>query len=80
MREKDKKLAEVIKKHKHLIQTLGGDEKTVITERFGIYDGKMKYLKDVGKKLGITHQRVHQIQSNAISRMCQYSKMYGLKG
>ena len=47
-------------------------EKQVIKLRYGLYDGKIKTLEEVGKEFNITRERVRQIEAKAI-RKIRYS-------
>lgn len=43
--------------------------KEVVVLRFGLYDGNRKTLEAIGKKFGITRERVRQIQNDAFRQM-----------
>jgi RNA polymerase primary sigma factor len=54
----------------HLVlKSLTHQEKTVIIHRFGLAGRKALTLKEVGKRLGITAERVRQIESQARTRL-----------
>ena len=44
-------------------------EKKVITMRFGFDDGESKTLEAVGEKLGLSHERVRQIEEKALRKL-----------
>lgn len=44
-------------------------EQTVITLRFGIGDGESKTLSQIGKKLGVTRERVRQLEREALMKL-----------
>ena len=51
------------------VKKLTPREEFVITERYGLLDGKYKTLDDVGKKCNVTRERVRQIESRAIKKL-----------
>lgn len=52
-----------------LISSLSGREKRIIKLRFGFEDGQPKTLEEIGRILGITRERVRQIQHKALAKM-----------
>lgn len=44
-------------------------EKDIIIERFGFKDGENKTLEEVGKKYGVTRERIRQIEAKAMKRL-----------
>ncbi len=52
------------------IESLNNErEENVLLLRFGLKDGKPKTLEDIGEILGVTRERVRQIQEKAIIRL-----------
>jgi RNA polymerase primary sigma factor len=47
-------------------------ERLVITLRYGISDGRSRTLLEVGKELGISRERVRQLEEAALKRMRSY--------
>ena len=52
-----------------LVEQLNPKERRVITERFGLLDDEPKTLQDIGEQLGVTRERVRQIEKNAIRKL-----------
>jgi len=44
-------------------------EKKIIFQRFGLDGGKPKTLEEVGKKFGVTRERIRQLQNIALSKL-----------
>jgi RNA polymerase primary sigma factor len=51
------------------LKDLNDQERTVITNRFGLEGRKILTLREVGKRLGITAERVRQIEQQARKRL-----------
>ena len=52
-----------------LLSVLDEREKKIIFSRFGLDGGKAKTLEEVGKKFGVTRERVRQIQNIALRKL-----------
>jgi RNA polymerase primary sigma factor len=52
-----------------LIAQLNSREKKIISQRFGLDGGKPKTLEDVGKNLGVTRERIRQLQNIALAKL-----------
>jgi RNA polymerase primary sigma factor len=52
-----------------VLHTLSGREKEVIRLRFGLVDGQPRTLEEVGKKFGVTRERIRQIESKTLSKL-----------
>ena len=66
-----------------LIQALNGltdRERRVIELRFGLKDGVPMTLEQVGKKLGVTRERIRQIEAKAIRKLNRSPKSKKLEG
>lgn len=48
---------------------LDAREATILSLRFGIADGKERTLEDVGSMLGVTRERIRQLQNIALGHL-----------
>jgi RNA polymerase primary sigma factor len=60
------------------IETLPAREKFVITTRFGLGDTEPKSLEVIGREMGITRERVRQIETQALRRLAQQREVAAL--
>ena len=52
-----------------LLSVLDEREKKIIFSRFGLDGGKAKTLEEVGKKFGVTRERIRQLQNIALMKL-----------
>jgi len=54
-----------------LLEVLDDRERKIIFQRFGLDGGKPKTLEEVGKKFGLTRERIRQLQKIALAKLCR---------
>ena len=52
-----------------LLEVLDDRERKIIFKRFGLDDGEPKTLEEVGKKFGVTRERIRQLQNIALAKL-----------
>ncbi|MDO5724324.1 MAG: RNA polymerase sigma factor [Flaviflexus sp.] len=62
-----------------VLDTLSEREAGVITMRFGINDGQPKTLDEIGRKYGVTRERIRQIESKTMSKLRHPSRSQVLR-
>jgi RNA polymerase primary sigma factor len=64
-----------------LLGVLDQREKKIISQRFGLDGGNPRILEEIGKDLGITRERIRQLQNNALTKLRRaFSHHVGLLG
>ena len=53
------------------LETMDQREATVLRMRFGIGGGDPHTLKEIGEKLGLTRERVRQIETEALGKLAE---------
>ena len=61
-------LAEAVR---NVLADLSERERKVVRLRFGLEDGQVRTLEEVGKEFGVTRERVRQIESKTLAKLRQ---------
>jgi RNA polymerase primary sigma factor len=62
-----------------VLDTLSPRERRVLQLRFGLNDGQQRTLEEVGKRFGVTRERIRQIEAKAIRKLRHPSRSKKLK-
>ncbi len=54
---------------RNFLQILDSRELTILSERFGLNGGPEKTLDDIGRKFGVTRERIRQVQNLALAKL-----------
>ncbi len=63
----------------NLLDTLTPRERRVLQLRFGLFDERQRTLEEVGQRLGVTRERIRQIETKALRKLRQPSRSKKLK-
>jgi hypothetical protein len=58
----------------HILSMLPDRQRSVIADRYGLWDGIAETLQDIGDKLGLTRERIRQIEAGGLKRVCRTYK------
>ncbi len=64
----------------HWIQELTEKQRTVVERRYGFHDCPTLTLEELGREIGVTRERVRQIQLDALRRLRSMIERQGLSG
>jgi len=65
---------------KEALSELTEREQKVVRLRFGLDDGQMRTLEEVGKEFGVTRERIRQIEAKALRKMRHPTRIRQLEG
>ena len=64
---------------RNVLETLTDREERVLRLRYGLDDGRMRTLEEVGKEFGVTRERIRQIENKAINKLRHPSRIKKLR-
>ena len=62
----------------HWLELLPQQQRLVVEHRFGLHGNGRRTLEEVGQLLGVTRERVRQVQLAALTRLREISKREGI--
>jgi RNA polymerase primary sigma factor len=62
-----------------ILDTLSPRERRVVQLRFGLVDGHQRTLEEVGKRFGVTRERIRQIEAKALRKLRHPSRAQRLR-
>lgn len=65
---------------KEILKDLTPREQKILSMRFGLEDGIVHTLEEVGKEFGVTRERIRQIESKALEKIREHKELRKLKG
>jgi RNA polymerase nonessential primary-like sigma factor len=64
----------------HWIWELGEQQRAVVERRFGLHGHRRATLEQIGREIGVTRERVRQIQLDALKRLRGLLESHGISG
>ncbi|WP_324716932.1 sigma-70 family RNA polymerase sigma factor [Carboxydochorda subterranea] len=63
---------------REVMRQLSPTEQTVLTLRYGLDDGRPRTLEEIGRRLGVTRERIRQIQERALAHLREPARVAAL--
>jgi RNA polymerase primary sigma factor len=63
-----------------VLESLDGREQRVLKLRFGLEDGHPRTLEEIGREIGLTRERIRQIEAGALRKLRHPSRSRKLRG
>ncbi|MXX25287.1 MAG: sigma-70 family RNA polymerase sigma factor, partial [Caldilineaceae bacterium SB0668_bin_21] len=80
VRPEEETTNQLLKEHIGLILgNLGDREQKIIRMRFGLENGRNHTLEEVGQELGVTRERIRQIEAKALNKLRKHKDMEFLR-
>ena len=73
------KIVAIVAEVEDVLDTLTPRERRVLQLRFGLIDGHQRTLEEVGKRFGVTRERIRQIESKTLSKLRHPSRSQKLR-
>ncbi|MCD6454307.1 MAG: sigma-70 family RNA polymerase sigma factor, partial [Candidatus Aminicenantes bacterium] len=67
-------------KVKEIIESLGEREAKIIKLRYGLEDGRPRTLEEIGREVGLSKERVRQIEKRALRKLRHNETLKSIKG
>ena len=64
----------------HWVWELDEKHRTVVEQRFGLHGYRRATLEKIGAEMGLTRERVRQIQLDALKKLRQMMESHGISG
>jgi len=64
----------------HALEELNDRERQVIVMRFGLEDGRVRTLEEVGKHFSVTRERIRQLETKALAKLRHPARSKRLEG
>ena len=64
----------------HWVWELGDKQRTVVERRFGLHGYRRATLEQIGEDIGVTRERVRQIQLDALKQLRELLESHGISG
>ena len=66
---------ELVRMEEAFLSLLTDRQRFVLTRRYGLDDGEFRTLSEVGKEMGLSRERVRQIEREALNRLRENSSI-----